>query len=309
MVTHDIAAVKLDDTDTLDTAQRLHRPRQAAVALVRQVDLRNVPRDDELGITAHTRQEHLDLRHGRILRLVQYDESVIKRTAAHVCQRRNLNRPLLDILLQLGRGDHIVQRIVQRLQVRVELLLHVTGQESQLLPRLDSRARQNHAPHLPILQCAHRQRYGRICLARACGPHGKEQVVVLVKLDQTPLVNRTRTHRDAVIAENDGILVRHGLHTVAQSRREGLRHNLLRDVTVLYIIVDERIHLALESLNIGLRPQHTQRRAARHDLHLRGQRPYLLHVDVLCAVEFARVDTLYGDQFVYLFSIHTFQNI
>ena len=27
MVTHDIAAVKLDDTDTLDTAQRLHRPR------------------------------------------------------------------------------------------------------------------------------------------------------------------------------------------------------------------------------------------------------------------------------------------
>ena len=51
MVTHDITAVKLDDTDTLDTAQRLHRPRQAAVALVRQVDLRNVARDDELGTT------------------------------------------------------------------------------------------------------------------------------------------------------------------------------------------------------------------------------------------------------------------
>ena len=97
---HDVAAVELHDADPLDTAQNLHRPRQSAVGTTGQVDLRHVARDDEFGITSHARKEHLDLRQGRILRLVQNDESVVERTAAHVGQRRDLHGPLLDVFLQ-----------------------------------------------------------------------------------------------------------------------------------------------------------------------------------------------------------------
>ena len=125
-------------------------PRKISIARVNplserrgEVDLRHVARDDEFGIASHARKEHLDLRQGRILRLVQNDESVVERTAAHISQRRDLHGPLLDVFLQLGGRNHIVERIVQRLQIGIELLLHVARQETQLLARFDGRTRQD----------------------------------------------------------------------------------------------------------------------------------------------------------------------
>ena len=73
----------------------------------------------------------------------QNDESVVERTAAHISQRRDLHGPLLDVFLQLGGRNHIVERIVQRLQIGIELLLHVARQETQLLARFDGRTRQD----------------------------------------------------------------------------------------------------------------------------------------------------------------------
>ena len=45
---------------------------------------------DEAQNTTHARQEHLDLRQGSVLRLVQNDEGVVQRAAAHVGQRGDL---------------------------------------------------------------------------------------------------------------------------------------------------------------------------------------------------------------------------
>jgi hypothetical protein len=44
-----------------------------------------------------------------------------------------------------GRRDHVLQRVVQRAQVGVDLLLQVAGQEAQVLARLHRRARQDDA--------------------------------------------------------------------------------------------------------------------------------------------------------------------
>src|SRR5262252_5130745 len=44
--------------------------------------------------------------------------------------------------------EHVVERIVQRPQVRIHLLLQVARQEAQLLAGLDRRPRENDAVHL-----------------------------------------------------------------------------------------------------------------------------------------------------------------
>ena len=62
LVTYDIALVELHKADALDALHGVHRAYQTAVALVWQVDLCNIARNDKLGVTAHTRKEHLNLR-------------------------------------------------------------------------------------------------------------------------------------------------------------------------------------------------------------------------------------------------------
>ena len=116
---HNVALIELHKTDALDSAHYRHCTRQTAVTLARQVNLRNISRHDKLRIAAHTRQEHLNLRTCGILRLIQNHKGVVQRTATHICKRRNLHRSVLQILLQLGCRNHIVQSVVQRLQIGV----------------------------------------------------------------------------------------------------------------------------------------------------------------------------------------------
>ena len=57
-----------------------------------QVDLGDVAGHDDLGAEAEPGQEHLHLLGRGVLRLVQDDERVVERPAAHVRQRRDLDR-------------------------------------------------------------------------------------------------------------------------------------------------------------------------------------------------------------------------
>ena len=288
---HDVAFVELHDADVRNAAQNLHRAHQPAVAPAGQVDLRHVARDDEPRIAAHARQEHLDLRQGGVLRLVQNDEGVVQRAAAHVGQRGDLHGAVLEEFLELHGRNHVVQSVVKGLQVGIELLLHVAGQESQFFARLDGRAREDDAFDLLLLQCTDGQRNGRIGLSRAGGPHGEQQVVLVVEFDEPLLVDGPRTDDVAVVAVDDHVLVHRGV-VLRDAARETLVDDLRRDVPVLEVIGHQRIHAPGEPLRLGLGAEDLERRAAGHDFQRGVQRFDLFEIDVLRPVEFAGIDAL-----------------
>ena len=80
-------------------------------ALRRQVDLGHVAGDDDLRARPHPRQEHLHLRDGRVLGLVENDERLVQRPAAHVGQRNHLDQVLFRVALEQIVIHHFVQGI------------------------------------------------------------------------------------------------------------------------------------------------------------------------------------------------------
>ena len=64
----------------------------------------------------------------------------VERAAAHEGQRRHLDGAALEQPLRALGLDHVVERVVERPQVRVDLGHEVAGQEAEPLARLDRRA-------------------------------------------------------------------------------------------------------------------------------------------------------------------------
>ncbi len=56
--------------------------------------------------------------------------------------------PASSFFVDLVAGQHVVQRVVERAQIGIDLFLQVAGQEAQPLARLDRRARQDDAVDL-----------------------------------------------------------------------------------------------------------------------------------------------------------------
>ena len=108
----------------LENMQRIHK---AAAGTVRQIDLGHIAGHNHLGTYTHTGQKHLHLLRCGILRLIQDDKGIIQRAAAHICQRSNLNDLLFHQALIGLSAQHIEQAIVERAQIRVHLLLQITG--------------------------------------------------------------------------------------------------------------------------------------------------------------------------------------
>ena len=84
--------VKRTKRDPVDGAEDVLHLDQPGRLLARQVDLRHVAGDDDLRAEAEPRQEHLHLLGARVLRLVEDDEGVVERAAAHEGERRDLDR-------------------------------------------------------------------------------------------------------------------------------------------------------------------------------------------------------------------------
>ena len=98
----------------------------------RQVNLCHVSRDNHLGVHSHAGEEHFDLLGGGVLRFVQDDDGIVQCASAHKGEGGNLDDVQLHILLQLGGRYHVLQGVIEWLQIRVDLVLHVAGQETEL---------------------------------------------------------------------------------------------------------------------------------------------------------------------------------
>src|SRR6185503_14722412 len=179
LVPHDVPFVEVHEADPVDVADDVERLDEARHPPARQIDLRDVAGDDRLRTKPEARQEHLHLLAGRVLRLVEDDERVVERPAAHEGDRRDFDGAALDQACRLLGVHHVEERVVERPQIRVDLFRDVTGQEPELFARFDRRPREADAADLFLQQVRHRLRHRQVGLARAGRPHAKDDVVLI----------------------------------------------------------------------------------------------------------------------------------
>ena len=150
-------------------------------------DLGAVARDHCLAAKADARQEHLHLLWCGVLRLIQNDEGMIQGSATHVGQRCNLDGLLLEQFDGPVKAEQIVQRVVQRAQIRVDFLGQVAGQKAEPLSGFDCGSRQHQAFHGIALKRVNRGGHRKIGLAGAGrtdteGDVGRQNVLQIITL-------------------------------------------------------------------------------------------------------------------------------
>jgi hypothetical protein len=111
-------------------------------------------------------------------------------------------------------GRHVVERVVDRAEIGIDLLLHVAGQEAEPLARLDRRARQDQALDAAGDELRHRLRHGEIGLAGACRPEREDHVVRDERAHICRLRDRARHDRLLARADHDARRRRHVRRTM-----------------------------------------------------------------------------------------------
>src|SRR5579875_160947 len=129
-VPHHVVAGQPGEMDVVDAGEDVLHHAQPADLAGRQVHLGDVAGDHHPGAEAEPGQEHLHLLGRGVLRLVEDDEGVVERPAAHVPERRDLDGAGRHQPGDRVGVEHVVQRVVQRAQVRVDLLVQGAGQEA-----------------------------------------------------------------------------------------------------------------------------------------------------------------------------------
>ena len=91
--------------------------------------------------------------------------------------------------------EHVVERVVERPQVRVDLGEDVAGEEAEALARLDRRAGEDDAVDLLRLQRLHRERDREVALAGSGGADAERDGVRAHRVDVALLPRGLRAHR------------------------------------------------------------------------------------------------------------------
>ena len=176
---HDIFLGILDDTYPLDSTQNLEGLHQSGLGRAREVDLGGVAGDYHLGVDTEAGQEHLHLMFGGVLGLVEDDDGIVESASAHEGERGDLDGIRFHILLQFDGGEHILESVIERAQVWVDLILHVAGEESEFLASLDSRSGEDDAFALTVFQGRHGEGDSDIRLSGSGGAESEREVVLV----------------------------------------------------------------------------------------------------------------------------------
>ncbi len=102
-----------------------------------------------------------------------------RRAPAHEGDGSDLDDVLLQIAIHLLRIEHVVERVVQRAQVGIDLVLQRPRQKSQALAGFDRRTRQDDAVHALRQQRRDRHGDGEVSLAGARRADAEDHVVFL----------------------------------------------------------------------------------------------------------------------------------
>ena len=129
-MTHHVTGGQGAEGDVLDAIENLGDLSQPAAHSTGKVDLGNVARHHHLGTESEPGEEHLHLLRGRVLSLVEDDEGVVQGAASHVGQGRHLNGAGGQEFRYRVGIHHVVQRIVKRSHVGIDLVIEGAWQET-----------------------------------------------------------------------------------------------------------------------------------------------------------------------------------
>ena len=136
---------------------------------MRQVDLSNITGEHHTGILAKTSQRHLQRGKRCVLALIDDDPCTVQGTAAHICQRRNLDDAPLSQFLRPVRAQKVMECVIQRTQIRIHLLRQISRKKSQtFLSRFNCRTAHDDPVDLPVFQLFDRLGNRQISLSRTC---------------------------------------------------------------------------------------------------------------------------------------------
>ena len=164
---HHVRGVELQHPHPLDPVQNPQGVGKAGIARVQQVDLRRIARHDHPRPFAQTGQHHLHLQTARVLGFIDDDEGVAEGAAAHEGDGGGFDLALVAAALHVFGAQDVVQRLPDRGQIRVDLLVQIAGQKAQLLACLDRRAGDDQPVHLSAPQQGRAIGRRQKCLAGA----------------------------------------------------------------------------------------------------------------------------------------------
>ena len=203
---HHVYICEVAHLNTGHTVEDSYGLDQPALTAYRQIDLRHIPSNHGFAAITKPRQKHLHLLAGGVLRLIQNDKRVVERASPHKCQRCNFYLPTIHQQLRALHIQQITQRIVQRPQVRVHLVLHGARQKTQLLTRLDGRTAQHDTLDLLIQQRFDRHRHRQVGLACSGGADAKDHVFVPNGVQIALLRDTLGHHRTRLTTDNKRVL-------------------------------------------------------------------------------------------------------
>src|SRR3954470_11942591 len=195
LVTDNVLGAVDDVTDPLDIPQKPSRFRKAGRLSGRQVPVARIAGDDHPPILPEPRQEHLHLHRGRILSLVQDDDRIRERASPHEGERRDLDLAGLQCTFDDACVHEVLECVVDRSQIWIDLLTHVAGKKSKPLARLDRRTGENDAVDLLALKQLHRLSDREPGLAGARGSGAEHQGMAAQRADIGVLRGRARANR------------------------------------------------------------------------------------------------------------------
>src|SRR5271168_1670139 len=145
VVAHDVDVFEVAEADAFDTIKDVEGFEEAGFLGVGQVGLGEVAGDDGLGVGAEAGDKHLHLFHGRVLGLVHDDEGVVEGAAAHEGERGDLDDVGFEHLVDLDGVEEVVEGVVERAKVGVDLFLERAGEEAETFAGFDCGADEDDA--------------------------------------------------------------------------------------------------------------------------------------------------------------------
>ena len=140
-MTKDIPGREVTERNPVNVGKKPFGVHEAGSDPAWQVRLGPVAGDRHSAAFAQTSQEHLHLHGGGVLRLVQHHEGAGKSPPPHEGKWRDLDSLVLDQSGQLLVWQEVIECIIKRLHVRIDLVLHVARKETKSLagprPRVD----------------------------------------------------------------------------------------------------------------------------------------------------------------------------
>ena len=187
-VTDDVDVFKVTEADTFDAVEDVQGLEQAGLFGVGQIGLGEVAGDDRLGVSAEASDEHLHLLHGGVLGLVHDDEGIVEGAATHEGERGYFDHVALEELIYFFLVEEVVESVVERAEIGVDLFLQTAGKEAEAFPCFDRGANEDDAADFFCHESGDGHGYGEVGFASASRTKAEGHIGLLDGFDVLALV-------------------------------------------------------------------------------------------------------------------------